>query len=345
MGQQQGWEPPNNHGPMYSTDVSSQYPSIADDSTVSSFGSGRVAGPPSFSATIPPGFRPAPTPQTLPPPAEETASVASYDVDENPLGEMRATAKEFVPAFSSRPSSRNTTALRHAASLPPAQNPNLPSVTASEPPASSRLRSFSGAEMSPAPAVTGVQPNGLLGGVTTSFGSSFLAPASGQHLTSSLDRLTAGTPGTEHLSPVPPSAASSVTGISTADETQLPTVLGLDKGASEASRTPVILENITSGLSANSFDNANGAHGGVSSIWGGISGGNAGPDNTTSSVAGIPLSGLPSLSLASGSSATSGVGPRSDSLGGDNVLPGGLGGGWGTSNLGSGNSTTGGSIW
>ena len=157
----------------------------------------------------------------------------------------------------------------------------------------------------------------------------------------SLERLTAPTPGTEHLSPVPPSAASSVTAISTADEPQLPKGLGLDKSVSDTGRTPVILENITSGLSANSFDNTNG----VSSIWGGISAGTTSTSNNAStSVAGIPLAGLPSLSLASAGSTGSALGPRSD-LGGDGGLAGGLGGGWGASNLGGSNSNKGGSIW
>lgn len=334
----QSWEPPNNHAAIYSTDMS-QYPLIADDSTVSSFGSGRVPVPPSFGATIPPGFRPTPAPQqTLPSPPEETASVASFEVEENPLGEMRATAKEFVPSFGSRPSSRNASStFCHSSSLPMAPPPSIPPVTA-ESAATSRLRTFSAADITSAGS-SSIQPNGLLGGVNR-FSSPFLTAVPAHNgLTSALDRLAAGTAATEHHSPVPPSTASSVTGISSSEEPQLPAMLGLDKSSSDTNSAAAILENFTSGLASSSFDNS----GAVSSIWSGISAAD-GSSGNTSTVGSLPLSGLPSLSLTSGGTNASALGPRADGMGSDKVLPGGLGsvGGWGSSNLGGGGNS---SIW
>jgi multidrug efflux pump subunit AcrA (membrane-fusion protein) len=324
----QSWDPQSSHGQMYSADV--QYSSIADDSTVSSYGSGRVAAPPSFSATIPPGFRVTSTPSlTLPPQVEETTSVASFEVEENPLGEMRATAREFVPTnFTSRPSSRNNSTLRHQTSLP----------TTSELPITSRLPGFSGAEMGNTQSI--MQPNGMLGSAN-SFSSSLLAPV---HPLGLMDRLKAIP--SEHFSPVPPSAASSVTGISNVDEPQLPVLgLALEKGASDvSSRTPVMLETIASGLAPSSFDGT-GAAGG-SSIWGAISSSTVGGGSTTGSLAG--MTGLPSLSLTTGSSTGSTLGPRTDGmLSGDSILSAGFGvsNGWGSSTLGGGRSNTGGSIW
>jgi hypothetical protein len=325
----QSWEQQSSHGQMYSTDM--QYSSIADDSTVSSYGSGRAVAPSFSSATIPPGFRATATPMALPPQVEETASVASFEVEENPLGEMRATAREFVPTnFTSRPSSRNNSTLRHPTSLP----------TTSESPITSRLPGFSGGELGATQ--SSMQPNGLLGGVN-SFGSSLLAPG---HQLGLMDRLPSVP--SEHFSPVPPSAASSVTGISNVEEPQLPALgPGLDKGTSDvASRTPAMLETIASGLAASSFDGA-GASGG-SSIWGAINSSSVGGGSTTGTLAGIPLTGLPALSLTTGSSTGSTLGPRSDGMiSGDSILSAGFGGtnGWGSSTLGGGGSNTGGSIW
>jgi len=351
MQHQQSWEPPSSQGPMYNTEVSSQYPSIADDSTVSSYGSGRISAPSTFSAAVPPGFRQPTASATLPPPVEESGSVASFEVEENPLGEMRATAREFVPTnFGSRPSSRNATALRQPSSLSVGPTGSLSST--SEPPQTSRLPTFSGIDMSQTSTMPPSMPQnnngGLLGGVN-SFGSSILRHS--QHQAQSLDRIM--TPSSEHMSPVPHSSTSSVTGMANSEEPQFPSMLGLDKGLSDpATRTPVIMETLPSGLSSSSYDgNAGGA-----SIWGGLSAGagrtNAnttgyGTNANTTGFAGIPLAGLPSLSLTRGSSATASLGPRSDGMTSESVLPTGLGGvgGWGATNLSGNKPTGGGSIW
>lgn len=316
---QHGWEQSSNHGHnMYNNpDVSSHYPNIPDDSTVSSYGSGRVSVPSNFSAALPPGFRQNPTTSSLPPPLEEGGSVASYE--ENPLGEMRATAREFVPSFSSRPSSRGASS---------SQAP--PPAAANEPPKTSRLPALAAADRPPAPtAPSGLPPSGLIGGVNN-FGSSLLSsvPPPGHDLTSSL----IGAPA-EHFSPVTRSS----------DIQQLPKGLGLEKGVSD-SGVPAGLATLTSGLASGSFDTG-------AALWGGIGSGSpavSAPADASTGVAGIPMSGLSSLALPTGDSKTSGIVPRSDSLGGEALLPSGLGGPgtWGTSNLSSNNTGAGGgSIW
>lgn len=337
------WEPPRNHGALYGNDVSSQYASIPDDSTVSSYGSGRISARSTYSTNIPPGFRGTSASSTLPPQAEESHS-PTYDVSGNLLGEMRATAREFVPSFggSRNGSSRSSSvpALRHASSLQGAPVSLSSSARSnSETLGLSRLHTYSDSDVTQAPASSGssdIHQNRILGG-TNNFGTSLLASAS-----SSYDRLATVTPSSE-MSPVPPSAASSVTGVTHMEENQMPMNFG-NMETSTALRSSGVRDTIPPGLASSAFCGT----GSGASIWGGLDSGGASGDNA-GSLGGVALAGLPSFPLASKISTTGSIEPHSDGNGTveNPNMNGGIGGfgGWRSSGLGGGNVGPGGSIW
>jgi len=320
----QGWEPP-----VYNSDPSSQYPVIPDDSTVSSYGSGRVSIPSNFSSALPPGFRLTPTtPSTRPPPVEEAASVTSYE--ENHLGEMRATAREFVPTFSSRPSSRATSTT--SAPVPA-------TATISEPAKTSRLPSLAVADRQSELAASTVVSRSL------NFGSSVLSQGPGPNHLPTLMGASA-----EHFSPVEPAAAPSVTGISAAlDDAPSLNVGRVNSSKVGSDATAPSLDAFTVGLSASSFEDAPAISG--SSLWGGIGSGSPAV-GAANGLVGLSLAGFSSLSLAdtTGSATGSDALAGGESLLGESLLPSGLAGTgtgtWGSGNLGGSiDGTKGGSIW
>jgi hypothetical protein len=253
------------------------FPPIGDDDrTVSSYGSGRSRTLSVSSASLmppggipPPGFRPglagpAPSARPQPPakyfsPPEEETAVASFESDANPLGEIRATAKAFVPAnFTPRvvptqvpPSSNRTNLLPFSGAHPQQFNPNLRPYDPTTGLPSGML--LSGAPMAP----SALLPSGL----------SSMA----------YDRMTTVvTPLSEDFAPVPSSNASSVTTGTTNDSIKVPGAARLTTGGD---------------LGGSLLDSL--GHGrpmmGGSSIWGGN-----GNDDTHS----VPsLNGLPSFSF------------------------------------------------
>jgi hypothetical protein len=315
------------------------FPPVGDDDrTVSSYGSGRSRTLSVSSASLmpsggipPPGFRPGlggPAPSARPPPPakyfsppEEETPVASFESDANPLGEIRATAKAFVPA--------NFTPRVVPTQAPPPSN-------------RTNLLPFSGGHsqqfnqnVRPYDPTTGL-PSGMLLSGAPSVQSSLLPSglSSGAY-----DRITTVvTPLSEDFAPVPSSTASSVTTGTTNDSINVPSFARLTTGGD---------------LSGSLLDSL--GHGrpmmGGSSIWGG-----SGNDDIHSVP---PRNRLPSFSFGDGglnssretSSVLSGGSATRDFPGipiGDNgnSAPG-LGGWFGGGLSGGGaNATTGqGSIW
>lgn len=314
----------------------SQMGATDDTSTVSSLGSGmgKVGTTANVNSSIPPGFRSAPA--TL---ETQTEEYYSYHVNENPMGEMRATAQEFVPIsfaqsqpqvqshVQSAPATSGTTSNVSAHFNPSAS-------TSSDQVVISRLRSFSES------------------------GASSLLMAPGQHITS-YDRLAAMNPSSDQ-SGLPPSAASSVTGVSTLAEDNF----------IAAPAAANVLETISA---AGSFDG--GAGSGINAstassaaIWGNLNSGNVNAANLTSTSSSstinpsgiVPnatalsgLVGLPSFSQnntggqldqSSGPIAGSLLSQQLDGMAGQTTREtSDIGAGWGSSMMGGGN--TGGSIW
>jgi hypothetical protein len=223
------------------------FPPIGDDDrTVSSFGSnrGQSVSSNSYVSSVapkvaPPGFR---APQVVPtakvpaaqqsklfPAAEEESVASSFAEETNPMGEIRATAKAFIPRkFSPVPPS-----VPAGTSMPQLSNNFIESF----PPLGSQMgTSVPGGLLQPG--ARGPPP----------------PPLSGAH-----DRMTSGTPLSEDLL-LPPSATSSLTGAPSLEEPTFGIPLGFGNTAQQAS------VGNTSSLLTSAF--TNGPPIGGSSLWG-----------------------------------------------------------------------------
>jgi hypothetical protein len=239
------------------------FPPIGDDEkTVSSIGSNPgfsvssasfvspfsppPAMPPAVAGIPPPGFmppsggpasKPPPNQSRIVPPVQESAS-SDYSEELNQHGEIRATAKAFVP-------SNFTPAVQRA------QSTTLPPLSSSfAPPPGSQMSGPPKRSFNPPAAF----PSGLLGAGGPPLTSSLRA-----NLTNAYDRVPSGTPVSDDSVPVP-SAGSSLTGVPSTEEQ--PQSLGLPLGFGTNSQP-----GSTSSLLNSAF--TNGPPVGGASIWGG----------------------------------------------------------------------------